>query len=148
MPNRKSGAQKSSLRVQPKLIVQPNHNPPEKAYLAPVGELVGFAASCADEPVAPGMASGKRLHTLIVRKQALDPGRESGKWQIRTGQDDGRHGGISFPALNYQLGVDRISMETASGQTWVLWISNVRRPVTQASDHSGASSVPGVAARD
>jgi hypothetical protein len=33
----------------------------------------------------------------------LELGERTRKWQILAGQDDGGHGGISFPPLYYQL---------------------------------------------
>src|ERR1700680_3336507 len=67
--------------------------------LRPVGKAVGFpgySAPSADEPVAP--ADGFKVSSTgrIVRKEALELGERTRKWQILAGQDDGGHGGISF----------------------------------------------------
>src|SRR5438477_9036852 len=73
--------------------------------LRPVGEAVGvagFAAPSADEPVAPADGFKVNNASRIVRKQALELGQRTRKGQIRAGQDNGGHGDISFPPLNYQ----------------------------------------------
>src|ERR1700730_11943732 len=72
--------------------------------LRPVGEAVGFAgfaAPSADDPVAPADGFKVSSASQVVRKEALELGQWTRKGRIRAGQDNGGHGGISFPPLNY-----------------------------------------------
>ena len=74
--------------------------------LRPVGKAVGFAGfttPSADKTVAPADGFKVGRARRIVRKEPLKLRERTRKWQIRTRQDDGRHGGISFPPSNYRL---------------------------------------------
>jgi hypothetical protein len=84
------------------------------AGVRPIGEavgFVGFAAPCADEPIAPTDPFKVSGAIRVVTKEALELRQRTRKWQICVGQDDGGHDGISFsdPTLPIvSLGVCRL----------------------------------------
>src|SRR6516164_7574425 len=89
----------------------------------PVGEAVGFAglaAPSADEPVAP--ADGFKVSGAIrvVTKEALELGERTRKWQIRMGQDDSGHDGISFSTAPSPSEPVMASCQTVIG----VWFAN------------------------
>src|SRR6516165_2437959 len=96
----------SRQRVIPLTVAAPQN-------VRPIGEAVGFAgfaAPSADKPIAP--ADGFKVSSArrIVRKQALELGQRTRKWQILARQDGSGHR-VFTPALPIVgLGVNRISM--------------------------------------
>ena len=120
----------SRQRVIPLTVAAPQN-------VRPIGEAVGFAgfaAPSADKPIAP--ADGFKVSSArrIVRKQALELGQRTRKWQILARQDGSGHRGhlVFTPALPIVgLGVNRISWNDPSEHGYIERYCNLVDDVRQ-----------------